>query len=125
MTQQPDYISIVDALDIDVIINPRFLAVDQILRLVRGRGISAVTKLMECDTEALEIVPEKDSPITKAPIKDITFPKNAIVGAVSRGSEVILANGDTRIKEGERVIVFCQENAVKKLQQLFTHKKFL
>lgn len=119
-TQHPDYMSIVDALDIDVIINPRFLAVDQILRLVRGKVISSVTKLLECETEALELIPEAGSPVTKALIKDIRFPKNSIVGAVCREEEVLLADGNTQIKEGDRVIVFCQETAVKKLQGLFT-----
>jgi trk system potassium uptake protein TrkA len=123
ITQQPDYMAIIDALDIDVIINPRFLAVDQILRLVRGKGVSAVIKLMERNAEALELVPEAGSPVTLTPIKDIKFPKKSIVGAVCRGSEVILAKGDTQIKAGEQVIVFCQQSAVKKLQELFTHKK--
>jgi Trk K+ transport system NAD-binding subunit len=36
---------------------------------------------------------------------------------------VVLATGDTQIKPGEKVIVFCQESAVKKVQALFTHKK--
>lgn len=124
-TQHPDYMAIVDALDIDVIINPRLLAVDQILRLVRGKGIQSVTKLMECDAEALEFVPEAGSPITKAPLKDITLPKNSIIGAVYSGDEISLANGDTQLKEGQRVIVFSQGSAVKKLQHLFTrHKLF-
>ncbi len=121
-TKQPDYASIVEALDIDVIINPRFLAADQIIRLVRGKGISALTKLMECDTEAIELVPESDSSVTKAPIKKIKFPKDSIIGAVSSGNEVFLASGDTEIKAGERVIVFCPAEAVKKLQALFTNK---
>jgi len=122
-TKQPDYTSIVEALDIDVIINPRFLATDQIIRLVRGKGISAMTKLMECDTEAIELMPEAGSTVTKTPINKIKFPKNSIVGAVCSGTEVFLANGDTQIQEGERVIVFCPASAVKKLQALFTNPK--
>ena len=124
-TQKPDYMSIVDALDIDVVINPRFLAADQILRLVRGKNISSMTKLLECDTEVLEFVPEEESPITKELIKNIRFPKNTIVGAVWRDSEVFLANGDTQVKAGEKVIVFCPETSVKKLQDLFTKRKIL
>lgn len=123
ITQQKDYLSIVDAMDIDVIINPHTLAVEQILHLVRGKGISSVTKLVECRSEALELIPEEGSPITKAPIKDINFPKNAIIGAVYSDLRVVLAKGDTQIKPGEKVIVFCQESAVKKVQALFTHKK--
>jgi trk system potassium uptake protein TrkA len=123
-TQQPDYMSIVDAMDINVIINPHTLAVEQILHLVRGRGISSVTKLTECKSEAIELIPEEGAPITKAPIKKINFPKNAIIGAVYSESAVVLANGDTQIKAGQRVIVFCQEAAVKKIQALFTQRKF-
>ena len=123
ITQHPDYMSIVDALKIDALINPRLLAMQQILRLVRGKGIQSVTKMMDCDAEALEFIPEPGAPITKTLIKNINFPKNSIVGAVSREDEVILVDGETEIKAGERVIVFCQESAVKKLQSLFIHKK--
>jgi trk system potassium uptake protein TrkA len=123
-TKQPEYMTIVDSLNIDVIINPRFLAVDQILRLVRGKGISSVTKFIGQDAEALELIPEEGAAVTKAPIKEIKFPANSVIGAVCRGEEVILANGKTQIKAGEPVIVFCRETAVKKLQDIFTHKKF-
>ena len=122
-TRQPDYITIVDALGIDFIINPRYLAADQILRLVRGKGISAVMKLVDCGTEVLEFVPEEGAPVTVGPIKEIPFPKNSLVGAVCTESDVILAKGDTRIVPGSRVIVFCHGNEVKKLQSLFTRKK--
>ena len=122
-SQQQDYMPIIDALDIDAIISPHYLAVEQILHLARGKGISAVTKLLEGETEALEFIPEENSPVTRGSLKTVKFPKNAIVGAVYSGDEVILATGDAQIKAGERVIVFCHETAVKKLQALFTCKK--
>ena len=121
-SQKEDFLSIVEALDIDAIINPHYLAVEQILHLARGKGISSVTKLLDCDTEALEFIPEENSPVTQQTLKEIVFPKNSIVGAVYSGNEVTLATGDTRIKSGERVVVFCQEPAVKKLQKLFTSR---
>lgn len=124
-TQQQDYRTIVDALDIDAVISPHHLAVEQILRLVRGKGISAVSKFLEGETEALEFVPEEGSPITKGPLKSIKFPKNSIIGAIYSGEEVVLADGNVQIKPGERVIVFCHEAAVKKLQALFIRKRYL
>jgi len=125
IAQGQDYMPIANALDIDAIINPHHLAVEQILHLVRGKGISAVTKFLEGETEALEFVPEEGSPITKGPLKTIKFPKNSIIGAIYSGEDVILAAGDVQISPGVRVIVFCHETAVKKLQALFTRKKFL
>lgn len=123
ISQQADYMSIVDALDIDGIVNPYTLAVEQILHLVRGKGIGSVTKLLGEEAEALEFVPEKGSPVTKDCLKNIKFPKNSIVGAICRENEVELAKGDTRINEGEKVIVFCHESATKKIQALFTHNR--
>ena len=77
-----------------------------------------MTKFLEGDAEALEFVPGDGSLITRDILRNIDFPKDAIVGAVYSGSEVFLP------KEGEKVIVFCQESAVKKLQEIFTRKKF-
>ena len=123
VAEYEDYMPVVSALDVDAIISPHLLASEQILRLVRGKGISAVTKLLEGETEVLEFVPEEGCPATKGPIKSIKFPPNAIIGAVYSGNEVVLATGDIQIKAGERVVVFCHETAVKKLQALFTCKK--
>ena len=122
-TQQPDYMSIVDALAIDVIINPHLLAVEQILSYVRGKTVSSITKLLDCKAEALELVVEKDSPVTKGYVKDISFPKNSIIGAICSGSKASLAKGDTLIKEGDKVIVFCKETDLKKVQSFFVCKR--
>ncbi len=121
-TAASDFMSIVGLMNIDVVTNPRFLAVDQILRFVRGAGISAVSSFAECDAEAIELISEEGSPITQAPLKKLSFPKDSLVGAVCRGEEVVLANGDLQIQAGEKVIVFCREAAIKKMKALFTKK---
>lgn len=123
-TQQSDYMSIADALNIDTIINPQLVAVYQILSMVRGKGVKSVVKLMDCDVEALELIPEENSPITKSPIRDIHFPNHSIVGAICDANGVSLADGNTLIKEGQKVIAFSHESSSKKLQELFVKKKF-
>lgn len=122
-TQQPDYMSIIDSLDIDVIINPHLLAVDRIISIVRGKTVNAVTKLLDCDAEALEFIVEPGAPVTKAPLKEMEFPKNSLIGAVSRGEEAFLAKGDTQISAGDKVIVFCLEKSARKVESCFIRKK--
>ena len=122
-TNQPEYVGIVGALDIDAVINPRLLATDQILRLVRGGRISTLATLPECKAEVLELIPEPDSPVTRKPIRDLRIPKNCIIGAVHRGTEVLLASGETHIRPGEQVVVFCHEDAVASMERFFSRKK--
>jgi trk system potassium uptake protein TrkA len=122
ISHHQDFMPLINALDIDATINPYYLAVDHILRLVRGKGISSVVKLLEGETEALEFIAEEGSPVTKTTIGNIRFPKDAIVGAMYTDKEVILVKGSTQIEAGKRVIVFCQKTAIKKLQALFTSK---
>ena len=119
-TEQPEYLSIANALNVDAIISPHQLAVQQILRLARGKGISAITKLIESESEALEFINTENAEVTKNAIKNIRFPKDSIIGAVYHGDQAVLANGDTHINAGEKVIVFCRSEAVKRLQQMFT-----
>jgi trk system potassium uptake protein TrkA len=122
IAHQPEYTAIVEGLGVDALINPRLLATDQILRLIHGSRISHVASLPECRSQVLEFAPAPGSPVTKKPIKDLKFPKNAIIGAIERGDEVILAVGNTQVNAGDSVVVFSQEDAVPKLDKLFTVK---
>lgn len=120
ISQKQDYLPIINALDIDAIINPHTLAIEQILHLVRGGRISSVAKLFECDAEAIELIPEEGSAVTKDLIRNIKFPKNTVVGAVYGKDHLDLAKGDMQIKAGEKVIIFSHAESIKKLQELFT-----
>ncbi len=124
-THQPDYTPIVGGLGIDAFINPRLLATDQIMRIVRGERISHLASLPEIKAEVLELVAEADSPVTRKPLRELKFPKNSIVGAISRGEEVVLASGDSHVRAGEPVVVFCHENAVAHVAKLFTKRKLV
>lgn len=121
ITQQPDYMALSDALNVDSIINPQYLAAEQILHLVRGGQISSVTKLVDCKAEAVEFIAKEGSKITLRPLSELSFPKGAIVGAVIHDLDrVELAKGDTHIRTDDRVIVFSQSQSMKKLQAMFT-----
>ncbi|HDT12685.1 MAG TPA: Trk system potassium transporter TrkA [Candidatus Marinimicrobia bacterium] len=122
-TKHPDFMSIMDNLAIDVVINPRYLATDQITRWVRGEGITAMTKLIEIDAEVLELIPEENSPITCKALKDLELPKETLVGAVYRNNEAILATGNLQLRSGEATIVFCRRKNERKLRKMFKTKK--
>jgi trk system potassium uptake protein TrkA len=51
------------------------------------------------------------------PLREIDFPKDAIVGAIVRGSEVIIPNGSTVIQPGDRVMIFALTSAIKEVEK--------
>ena len=59
------------------------------------------------------------SKITKASLKETDFPKNAIIGGVIRGSESLIAVGDTKIEAYDRVAVFAAPETVKEVDRFF------
>ena len=52
-------------------------------------------------------------------IKDIVLPKEALVSAIKRGEEVIIPDGNTRLKSDDEVIVIGRKNDVEKIVKRF------
>ena len=71
------------------------------------------------DAESLEYTVSPGSPITKKPLKDLNFPENAIIGGVIRGSESMIAVGDTHIEAYDRVAVFALPASVSAVDKFF------
>ena len=113
-----DYISMAESLDIGAIINKKIIAASHIYQLILGGDVS-VKCLTFVDVLVVELMAEDESPITKDCFKNLKIPKNTTIGGVVRNEEGMVAVGDTQIQAGDRVIVFCGEDTVHKIEKLF------
>ena len=52
-------------------------------------------------------------------MKDLGLPKGATIGGLIRNGEGMLVTGNTMIKEGDHVVVFCLGMMIKKLEKYF------
>ena len=83
-------------------------------------GKARLVKYMSgTDAEVLEYTVAPNSAITKGTLKDISFPKDAVIGGLIRGSESYIAIGSTRIEPYDRVVVFALPHTVKDIDRLF------
>ena len=55
----------------------------------------------------------------KAPLRNIKLPKDSIIGAVIRGEERYVPNGDFKFQVGDRALVFTLSEALPALEKLF------
>jgi len=111
------YSPLVHSIGIDVVISPRLAAVNKILQFIRRGKILSVTSLPEENAEAFEAEALDTSDLVGQPLRKINFPKDAIVGAITRGGKVIIPGGSTIIEAGDRVIIFALSSATSQVEK--------
>jgi trk system potassium uptake protein TrkA len=119
LVDKADYIPLTQTIGLDSLINKKLLAANNISRFIRKGEILSLTSLEGIDAEVLEYIAQPNSPITKKPIKDLEFPKEAIIGGIVRGKESLIAVGDTKIRSDDKVVIFLLPGAIKRIEKLF------
>ena len=117
-----DYIDLAENIGIGTLINKKLIAASYIYRYTMKASVSHVKCLTATDAEVLELDVSHNSKITKGPLKSIDLPKDMNVGGVTRGDKAFIANGDTRIQAGDKVVVFALPSGLKKVEKMFTGK---
>ncbi len=114
-----DYINLAENLGIDAIINKKLIAASYILRFTLNADVSSFMYLTATNAEVFEFIVRPGAKITKGKIKEIGFPKDAVVGGVIRKKTAFTANGETHVKANDHVVVFSLPAAVNKLEEFF------
>ncbi|MBR0111050.1 MAG: Trk system potassium transporter TrkA [Bacteroidales bacterium] len=114
-----EYIHLAEEMGVDTVINKKLITAGRIFRFTLSGKARFVKYMSGTNAEILEYTVAPGSAITRAPLKDLGFPENAIVGGVIRGSESFIAVGDTRIEAYDRVAVFALPESVKEVDRFF------
>jgi trk system potassium uptake protein TrkA len=108
-----------EALGIDVLIDPRATTVSTILQHIRRGRITGLQSLGGGEAEALEGIALSTSPLVGRTLDDLELPDGVALGAVVRGDKVILPCDEGRIRENDRVLLFCNTALIPKVEHLF------
>ena len=119
-----NYLPMVQRLGINTSVSMRLATVDRVLQFVRKGAVLSVTTFREEEAEAIEILAEEGSRYVGKQLRDMKFPRGAIVGAIAKPSgEVVIPRGDKTIEPGDRVIFFTLESVVPELESAFITAK--
>lgn len=119
LVQKFDYLPLVPKVGVDAAVSPRMSTVNAILRYVRRGRVMTVATLKSIEAEAIEFKVGRDARIAAAPLKDLSFPKDGVVGTIIRGEEIIIPRGDNQVRPGDDVIVFALPDAIPEIEKLF------
>jgi trk system potassium uptake protein len=121
LTDRFSFIPIIEAAGVDAVVSPRALAVGTILHHIRKGKVKAVIPYGDFgQAEAIEFEALETSPAVGKPLKDIRFPRGAIVGALIREGQAIIPGGGDVINPGDDVYVFAVKGAIQKLEKLMS-----
>ena len=115
-----EYMPIVQEIGLGAVISKNMSTVNSILKFISSSQTeSPVTTFDEIDVDVIELSPEPGSKVTTAPLKDIKFPEDSIVGVINSHDKLSIARGASQLTVEDKVLVFAKSNAVSKLKSLF------
>ncbi|MDC8003250.1 Trk system potassium transporter TrkA [Aureisphaera galaxeae] len=119
LVENMDYFQLSHSIGIDTLINKKLLAANNIFRHVRKGEIVAMTMLNNMNAELLEFIVSPSSEVCNKVVREIDFPRSAIIGGVIRDGIGMIALGDFVIESGDRIVVCSLPQSIKKVEKLF------
>ena len=120
LINKPSYIPLINTLGVNSVISPAQITVSSILSKIRSGSIRAIHSIIEDKGEFIEARALESSKIVGKPLKDLKLPKSICVGAIFRGNELIIPQGDTIIEVNDIIVVFSDNNSIKKLESILS-----
>lgn len=118
--RRSDYITLMESVGIDIGISPRTLTANAILRFInRGSSVVSATLISQEKAEMLEFLVSPQSKAVHKKLKELNFPKGAIIGTIYRNHKMIIPKGDDTLKPGDVVTVFSSPKFTSKIIDYF------
>jgi trk system potassium uptake protein TrkA len=113
-----EYMPLVERMGLDAGVSPRISAANAILRFVRGGRVTSVATLKYGEAQALETIVGADARVAGRPLREVEFPEGALLGAIVRGSEIILPRGGHTLEAGDHAIFFVLPDAIAGVEKM-------
>lgn len=119
LVHRVDYMPIYRQLGIDIVVSPRSVASDHILRFCRRTELKSLTVLQGGQAEVLELSARAGARAVGKPLRQLQLPRGALIGAIVRPDGVVIPRGDDQVNEGDTVVVLATTSARSAVERLF------
>ena len=123
LINRPAYVDLVESGVIDIALSPHQVTIGAMLAHIRRGDVVAVHALRRGTAEAIEAIAHGDrrsSKVVGRRLDELKLPQGAVIGAIVRGEQVIIAHHDTVIESEDHVILFLtNKRDIRKVEKLF------
>ena len=102
---------VINKLDLDSIIYPKYVTAEYIVRFVRamknsiGSNVETLHHLVDDKVEALEFCIRENAPVLNTTLEELQLKDNLLIGSINRNGEIITPKGPDMLKMGDTVVV--------------------
>ena len=121
---RPDYAEIYHQLGIDLVLSPRTVASENVLRYVRQDEVQSLTLLEHGQAEVIELLAREGSRVVGTPLRRLNLPRGALLACIVSGGEVRVPSGADQIHQGDVVVVVATAAARSAVERLFRKTVF-
>ena len=119
MVENTDYIQLSQNIGVDTMINKKLIAANFIFRYIRQGEVVSITSIHGVEAEILEYEVKGNCKIANRRLRDLQFPKEAIIGGVIRDGKGYIALGDFLFEAEDRVVVLSQRESLYEVEKFF------
>lgn len=118
-------IELSDTLNLDSVVSPKSITVDQILQYVRGKqnslgnSVTTLYRLVNDRLEAIEFVVRDKKDYVDVPLKNLKLRSGILIASIIRGNEHIIPRGDDCLKVNDSVVVISTSKGFHDLSNIF------
>ena len=117
------YRELIEKIGIDMALNPLNIVTSTILRYIQGEKRIISSLLVQGQAEIMEVIATNDMKLSNVTLKELHLPDGVLIAGIHRGQEVIIPNGDTKILEDDKVIIFCLLSDIAEMEKLLRKKR--
>ncbi len=103
-------IQVFESAGVNLIINPRSLTAEEIVRFAYDPRTTQVAMLEGDRYEVLDIIVRSESPLAGLSFRDLPLTNGALIGAVVRNGIAVFPHGNDVLLAGDRAILFTDAN---------------
>jgi len=119
LVNRADYVDLLPNLGVDVAVSPRRSTSATIARFVGRGAVVSAEELGFTGAQILQYRLEKNNPAVGVPLHKLTFPGDAVIGAVITPRGVQTPGGNTVLEAGDEVVVFALPTGLKGVEKFF------
>ena len=119
LVENADYIQLSQNIGVDTMINKKLIAANFIFRYIREGDVISIAGIHGVEAEILEYEVNRNCKIANRRLRDLDFPKEAVIGGVIRNQKGYIALGNFEFENNDRVVVLSKPEALNEVEAFF------